>query len=151
MPREAQVSSLPTNHFPAQEKHSGSILLSKCHLSQSCRDCLGFSTPGIKSLMIEYLSLGKLFLARAVWNQFIVYRGKHLKKGHSSHHCESRALKFIHIKDTMTAFHPTVTSHKHGDSSISIPHFFILSQDIQLVLSCAVLLGRVRLTRPHGL
>ena len=107
MPREAQVSSLPTNHFPAQEKHFGSILLSKCHLSQSCRDSLGFSTPGIKSLMIEYLSLGKLFLARAVWNQFIVYRGKHLKKGHSSHHCESRALRFIHIKDTMTAFHST--------------------------------------------
>ena len=80
LPREAQVSFLPTDHFPAQEKHSGTILLSKCHLSQSCRDSLGFSTPGIKSLMIEYLSLGKLSLARAVWNQFTVPRGKHLKK-----------------------------------------------------------------------
>ena len=141
----------PYKSFPSPGETFWKHLAQQCHLSQSCRDCLGFSTPGIKSLMIEYLSLGKLFLARAVWNQFIVYRGKHLKKGHSSHHCESRALKFIHIKDTMTAFHPTVTSHKHGDSSISIPHFFILSQDIQLVLSCAVLLGRVRLTRPHGL
>ena len=31
--------------------------------------------------MIEYLSLGKLSLARAVQNQFIVPRGKHLKEG----------------------------------------------------------------------
>ena len=41
---------------------------------------VGIQYLGIKSLMIEYLSLGKLSLARAVWNQFTVPRGKHLKK-----------------------------------------------------------------------
>lgn len=104
MPREVQVSSLPTNHFPTHEKHSGNILLSKCALSWPCRQSLGFSTLGIENLITEYLSLGKPSLARAVLNQFIIPRGRYLKKRTTRcHHCESRALRV----------HPEKRHHNH--------------------------------------
>ena len=116
VPREVQVSSLPTNHFPIHEKHSGNILLSKCPLSWPCRESLGFSTLGIKSLIIEYLSLGKPSLARAALNQFIVPRGRCLKKRTTRcHHRESRALRFIQKKGTITMFQPLVTNYQHRD------------------------------------